>query len=147
MLDYDAFNAAIDAEAIMQKVHDICKNEKFRDVPSGTYIIKILSMELSTSRSGKPMCKMRFRITEGEHQGRYIFYNQVVEQVFQININNEFLRSLKAGDVEFVDYNQYSHRIQDMRNTIAAESLTYELCYGKNDKGYSTYKIVAVHKG
>lgn len=45
----------------------------FEPLPAGSYAAKIDTCELTTSSTGKPMLKIVWSITEGEHAGRMLF--------------------------------------------------------------------------
>ncbi len=47
----------------------------FAPLPAGTYTARILSGELSTSKSGTPSYKLTFKALEGEHAGRQFWHD------------------------------------------------------------------------
>lgn len=140
---FDKWNKAVDLEGLKSDVDNAKKNE-YVDVPYGTYEVKLTKAELKpTKTSGDPMGSLWFKVVAGDYKGQTIFMNQVVTQGFQINILNEFLRSLDSGvEIEFVDYKQYSDMLMDVAE--ACEGLEFALDYGVNNKGFNTYKILEV---
>ena len=140
---FDKWNKAVDLEGLKKDVNDSAKNE-YVDVPYGTYEVKLTKAELKpTKTSGDPMGSLWFKVVAGDYKGQTIFMNQVVTQGFQINILNEFLRSLDTDvEIEFVDYKQYSDMLMDVAETC--EGLEFALDYGVNNKGFNTYRILEV---
>lgn len=148
-MDFSIWNNAIDAEKFAKELEELKKNEnrKYPEIEPGNYFVKVEKMELKASRDGDPMVSIQFRILEGECKKACIFYNQVVTKPFQIHLANTFLESLKSGiDVNFDgNYENYSNLILDIAE--ACDKLEFDLCYGKNAKGYRTFKIVEVYEG
>ncbi len=141
---WDQFDKAIDTKALANEVKNSTSSD-FPEIPHGEYEVAITKMELGASKtSHKPMVTVWFKIVSGEYKGNLIFWNQVVENRFQIHTMNEFLRSLDSGiDVDFVTYNQYGNMIMDIHEAIT-DKLEYALDYGENNRGYNTYKIKEV---
>lgn len=72
--------------------------------------------------------------------------NQLITEGWQIGQVNKFLRSLDVNDtVEFKTYGQYNDMIMDMMESIDG-NLEFLLEYGKNKKGYKTFKIKDVYE-
>ena len=74
--------------------------------------------------------------------------NRLITEGWQIGQVNKFLRSLDVedcGTVEFKTYGQYNNLIMDMMESIDG-SLEFLLEYGKNKKGYNTFKIKDVYE-
>ena len=93
------------------------------------------------------MLSIWFKIIAGPYKNSIIFYNQVINQGFQIHFANEMLRSLDSGlDIpsEFKGYAAYNNLIMDVFEEIDGQSLEYGHEYGENNKGFNTYKIVDV---
>lgn len=145
-MDFSKWNSAIDKEQFEKDLEEIKKNGggDFPEIEPGEYVVKIEKMELKASKKGDPMVSIMFRILEGEHKKACIFFNQVVNQPFQIHLANEFLNSLET-DVEAAfhgDYKEYNDIILDIFE--ACDKLEFSLEYGENSKGYKTYKIKEV---
>ena len=64
-MDFSKFNKAVDLEALK---HDIQEAEEnggsgdYKDVPTGTYEVKIEKMEIKESKKGDPMLSVWFKI-------------------------------------------------------------------------------------
>lgn len=142
---FDKWNKAVDLDGLKKDMANAAQDQKeYVDVPAGLYEVKLTKAELKASKtSHNPMVSMWFKVIAGDYKGQTIFMNQIVTQGFQLNIVNEFLRSLDTGiDIEFVDYKQYSEMLLDVAE--ACESLEFALDYGENAKGYKTFKITEV---
>ena len=138
---WDQFDSAIDTKALADEVKNGADFPSYREVPLGTYEVAIEKLELVSSKSGKPMGTIWFKVLTGEYKGSRIFYNQVLEQAFQVHMFNEFLRSLDSGaEVGFNTYRQYGELLMDIAERID-KKLEYGLIYGENKKGYPTFEI------
>lgn len=138
---WDQFDESIDTKALADDVKNSAGSPVYREVPEGTYEVSIDKLELVSSKSGKPMGTVWFKVLTGEYKGSRIFMNQVVEQAFQVHTFNEFLRSLDSGvEIEFKSYRQYGEMLMNIAEAID-KKLEYALIYGKNSKGYPTFEI------
>ncbi len=149
-IDFSKFDKMYNSEQLAKDVEEVAKNGgtgTYEDVPEGLYAVAIEKMELTESRKGDPMLSVWFKIRDGKFKGSYIFMNQVITRDFQIHIVNEFLRSLDSGvdEIKFVNYSQYNQLILDIAEAIDSDNLSYDLRYGKNAKGYSTFEIESVY--
>lgn len=141
-MDFSKWNKAIDKEQFEKDLKEIKENG---EIEPGAYVVKIEKMELKESSKGDPMLSIQFRILDGEHKKACIFYNQVVLQPFQVHLANTFLNSLDT-DIEAAfhgDYEEYNNIILDIFE--ACDKLEFLLAYGKNNKGYNTYRIKEVY--
>ena len=145
---WEEFDSKVDVTGLQNDIKDAEENGGVRkEVPHGNYEVKINKMELKKSKNGDPMLSIWFKILAGEYANCMIFMNQLVVQGIQIHIANEFLRSLDTGvDVEFKTYSQYANLINEIRETIDAQKLEYELKYEDN-KGYNKFTIANVFEG
>lgn len=143
-IDYSKFDKMVDIEGLKKDMHEAEENGgDFKEVPHGSYEVKIQKMELVESKKGDPMVSIWFKILTGEYKGSLLFMNQVITQGFQIHIVNQLLRSLDSGiEIEFVSYSQYGALLMDIHEAID-DSLEYALEYGEN-KGFNTFKITEV---
>jgi hypothetical protein len=146
-VNWEKFDKAIDLTGLQEDIKDAQENGgTFKEVPHGQYEVKIEKLELVESKSGNPMVTCWMKVLEGDFKGSLIFYNQVVNQGFQIHLANEFLRSLESGiDVEFESYSQYEQLLMDIHEAIDGLS-EYGLKYGEGKKGFSTYEITEVYE-
>ena len=114
-----------------------------KEVPYGTYEVKIEKLELVESKTGKPMVTSWMRIIAGEYQ-IYFIQESVVHTAFGIHMANEFLRSLDSGiDVTFENFTQYHNLILDIHEAIDG-NYEYAVEYGETNKGFKTFKITEV---
>lgn len=143
---FDKWNKAVDGEALKKDVKEAAENSgSYREVPYGTYEVRVEKMELveckSDKHKGEPMISVWFKIVTGEYKDSLIFMNNLLVQGFQIHIVNEFLKSLDTDvDVEFDgNYEHYNNMILDVFE--GTQELEYVLNYGQTKKGYNSYTI------
>lgn len=144
---WDKFDKTVDTEGLAQDVKEAAENGvgNYKEVPHGTYEVSVEKMELVESKKGDPMVTIWFKIvSDGEYKGSLIFFNQVVNQGFQIHIVNDLIRSMDVDvDTDFVSYNQYGNMLMDAFEQING-NLEFALKYGEGKKGFSTYEITEV---
>ena len=145
--DFSRFDDELDLEALAQEIDASEKgngsNGDFKEVPLGNYEAKIDKLELSVSKSGKPMLTCWFKILAGEFKNSRLFMNQVIEQGFQIHIANDFLRSLESDlEIKFKTFKQYEQLVMDVAEAI--DGLEYAVKYGETSKGFKTFEITDV---
>lgn len=145
-MDFSKFDKAVDLDGLKKDIEGAKENTgNFKEVPHGTYEVKVEKMELVESKKGDPMVSIWFKILNGEFKNSLIFYNQVITQGFQIHLVNELLRSMDTGleGIEFESYSQYGQLLMDVHETIDG-SLEFGLKYGETSKGFPTYEITEV---
>lgn len=148
---FDKWNKNIDVAGLQKDIAEADQQNgsgDYKEVPDGTYEVKIEKIELKASSKGDPMVSMWFRILSGDFKNSMIFMNQVITQGFQISQLNRFLKSLQAVDddqIEFKDYSQYNDLLMDIFEEVDG-TLEFLLNYGTNKKGYHTYKIEDVYE-
>ena len=145
-MDYSKFDKMMDLDGLKKDIEDAASNGggDYKEVPFGSYEVKVEKLELTESKKGDPMVTIWFKIITGDYKNSLIFMNQVITQGFQIHIANEFLRSLDSGlDVEFEKYSQYGQLLMDIHEAID-NKLEYVLEYDQNKKGFNTYEITDV---
>lgn len=148
--DFSKFDDELDLAGLMEDIENAEKGEggngDFKEVPLGNYEAKIDKLELSVSKSGKPMLTCWFKILAGEFKNSRLFMNQVIEQGFQIHIANDFLRSLESGlEIKFTPnggYKAYEQMVMDVAEEI--DGLDYAVKYGETSKGFKTFEITDV---
>lgn len=148
---WDKFDKAADLKGLQEDINEAKENGggQFKEVPLGTYEVGIEKIELKETRNNDPMISIWFKILDGKFKNSRIFYNQVINQGFQIHIANEFLRSLETDiDIEFESYSQYNEMLMDVKEKIDEEGLEYALVYGENpkNKNFNTFKIDEVYQ-
>ena len=148
---FDKWNKSIDVAGLQKDIAEADQQNgsgDYKEVPDGTYEVKIEKIELKASSKGDPMVSMWFRILSGDFKNSMIFMNQVITQGFQISQLNRFLKSLQAVDddqIEFKDYSQYNDLLMDIFEEVDG-TLEFLLNYGTNKRGYHTYKIEDVYE-
>lgn len=145
---FSRFNEMIDVEGLKNDIESAANSTgDFVEVPKGDYEVKVVKLELGetgerSKTPGMPMAKVWFDIIAGEYKGQKIFMNQMLTTGFGIHKMNELLTSLESGiTVVFENFEQYA----DLMKQIFAEidgKAEYQLAYGENNKGFSTYTIV-----
>ena len=122
-------------------------NREYEKVPHGNYEVKVDKMELKPTKKGDPMVSIWFTILDGKYKNSKLFMNQVVTQGFQLNIMNNFLRSMETGvNIEFVDYAQYADMLLDVAEACDTNKLEFAVKYEDN-KGYDKFTIFEVFEG
>ena len=142
---WEKFDKEIDVEGLKHDAEEAAKNGgNFKEVPYGTYEVKVNKMELKESKTNKPMLSIWFKILDGEYKDSIIFYNQVLSTGFGLHSADNFLRSLDSGvTVEFKNFRQYNNLILDIAEAIDGV-LEYGLEYSEGKNGFSNYKITDV---
>lgn len=138
----------IDVEGLKKDIEDAANSTgEFVEVPKGDYEVKVVKIELGetgekSKTPGMPMAKVWFEILAGEYKGQKIFMNQMLTSGFGIHKMNEFLTSLETGvSVVFENFEQYSELFNQIFDEVDGKA-EYQLAYGENNKGFSTYTIV-----
>ena len=142
---WEKFDKKIDTKVLKEGIKQAKENGSgnYEEVPYGTYEVNIEKIELRESKKGDPMVSIWFNIIAGGLKNSKIFYNQVINQGFQIHLCNELLKSLDTGvNVEFDSYAQYNEVLMDVAE--GTKTLEYALKYGENKKGFPTYEITEV---
>lgn len=122
-------------------------NVEFKEVPKGDYEVKVTKLGLGetgerSKTPGMPMVKVWFDIIAGEYKGQKIFMNQTLTSAFGIHKMNEMLTAFETGiPVVFENFVQYDELLKTIFNEIDGKA-EYQLAYGENNKGFSTYTIV-----
>lgn len=145
---FEKFNSMIDVDGLKQDVETAASNSgDFVEVPKGDYEVKITKIELGetgekSKTPGMPMAKVWFDILAGEFKGQKIFMNQMLTSGFGIHKMNELLNSLETGiTVHFENFVQYANLLKQIFDAVDGVA-EYQLHYGENNKGFSTYDIV-----
>ena len=142
---WEKFDKKIDTKVLKEGIKQARENGggDYEEVPQGTYEVAVEKIELRESKKGDPMVSIWFKIIAGRYKNSIIFYNQVINQGFQIHLCNELLKSLDTGvNVEFDSYAQYNEVLMDVAE--GTKTLEYALKYGENKKGFPTYEITEV---
>lgn len=145
---FEKFNSMIDVEGLKKDVETAASSDgDFVEVPNGDYEVKIKKLEIGetgekSKTPGMPMAKVWFEILAGEMKGQLIFMNQMLTSGFGIHKTNEFLTSLETDiTIQFENFEQYNDLFKQVFEAVDGKA-EFQLAYGKNNKGYSTYTIV-----
>ena len=144
---FEKWNKEIDVKGLAEDVKQASQNTgggNYVDVPVGIYEVKLAKAEVKATKNGDPMVTLQFKVLDGEYKSQSIWMNQVITQGFQINIMNEFLRSMDTDvEIEFIDYAQYNDMLMDVVEACDGK-LEFALDYDVNNKGFNTYKITEI---
>ncbi len=142
------FNSMMDVEGLKQDIESAASNTgDFVEVPKGDYEVKVVKIELGetgerSKTPGMPMAKVWFEVLAGEYKGQKIFMNQMLTSGFGIHKMNELLNALETGiHVVFENFEQYNELFNQIFDAVDGKA-EYQLAYGENNKGFSTYTIV-----
>ena len=142
---FEEFDKKFNLEGLKNDIEEAKNNSgEYQEVPVGTYEVKVEKLELTKSKTDKPMVKAQFRIVTGDHAKQCIFMNQLVDEGFKINIMNEFLKSLDSEMYVYFDsFKQYNDLILDIHEYIDGK-LEYLLEYSENKNGFKKFTIKGV---
>ena len=147
---FEKWNNNTDLAGLRNDIEEAKKsdgNRTYETVPHGNYEVKVDKMELKPTKKGDPMVSIWFTILDGKYKNSKLFMNQVVTQGFQLNIMNNFLRSMETGvNIEFVDYAQYADMLLDVAEACDTNKLEFAVKYEDN-KGYDKFTIFDVFEG
>ena len=124
---------------------------EFAEVPDGTYLCSVVSMELGQSkRTGMPMIKTQFKIMDGEYANMRMFSNRLVlrsldkstDDSFLVHLCNEFLESFHVVDcVKLENLAQYEATVDYIAGSICNPVIGYQV-EKVTRKGFTDYQIV-----
>lgn len=145
---FEKFNSMVDVEGLKADVEKAASSDgDFVEVPHGDYEVKVSKIELGetgekSKTPGMPMAKVWFDILAGDFKGQKIFMNQMLTSGFGIHKMNELLNSLETGiTVQFENFTQYADLFKQIFDAVDGKA-EFQLAYGQNNKGFSTYTIV-----
>lgn len=144
---WNEFDKKIDTKELQKDIADAAENGgNYKEVPVGKYEVAVEKMELVKSKKGDPMVTIWFKVVgkDDPYKGSLIFFNQVINQGFQVHIVNELLRAMDSGvNIHFDTYTQYGNMLMDVHEAIDGK-LEYALNYSQNSKGYNQFEIEEV---
>lgn len=124
---------------------------EFAEVPDGTYLCSVVSMELGQSkRTGMPMVKTQFKIMDGEYANMRMFSNRLVlrsldkstDDSFLVHLCNEFLESFHVVDcVKLENLAQYEATVDYIAGSICTPVIGYQV-EKVTRKGFTDYHII-----
>lgn len=138
MIDFTQFDENL--TEVLNEVSNASSGEK-KEVPYGDYEVKLTKLELTVSKSQKPMVAMWFKVLNGAYAGCLIFNYVLVDKGFNIHRVNEMLRTL-GYPVEFKSYSDYAAALKD--GYLALKDIEFAISYNQNEKGYTDIKILQV---
>ena len=150
MIDFSKYDKKTDLEGLKEDTQKAIENGgEFEEVPTGTYEVSISELELTMSKSDKPMVKIWYTILSGDYENNKIFQYQLVDTGQKLAIIKPLLEKLTDGEIDviFDSYSQYANLINEIKDFIEDNSLEYSLEYSENKKGFKTYKILEVFEG
>lgn len=149
-IDFSKYDRETDLEGLKEDTQKAIENGgEFDEVPPGTYEVAISELELTMSKSDKPMVKIWYTILSGDYENNKIFQYQLVDKGQKLAIIKPLLEKLSDGEIEvsFESFAQYANLIDEIKEFAEDNSLEYSLEYGENKKGFKTYKILEVFEG
>ena len=132
------FDSMYDLEGLKADAKKSEDENEYKEVPFGTYEVKIEKAELKESKTHKPMVSIWFKIIAGENEGQMIFYNQVVSEGFQLGIVYRMLSKIACTELHFESFTA----LEDTLNACVDIELSLEYSEGK--KGFANYKILEI---
>lgn len=149
-IDYDKWEKKIDSKKFKEDIKEVEENgTQFKEVPHGTYEVRIVDLKLKESKAGNIMVAGQFGVLEGEYKGSSIFMNQLVDEDWKMERFNKFLRSLEIfddSDIYFENWKQYDDLLKDLVEEAEKQKLEYLLEHLENSKGFVEYKIKEVYQ-
>lgn len=150
---FEKWNKEMNVEELKKDIKQVEKQtqaNEYKEVEVGSYEVKIDKMSIKECQSqrhfGEPMFFVQFRILDGEFKNKCVFMNQLITEPWQLDIVINFLYSLKVKDfVEFRDYAQFNNLICEIKDEID-DKLEFLLDYGKNNRGFNTFRISEVYE-
>jgi hypothetical protein len=142
---FEKFDQQFDVQSLKEELKNVDAGDgQFREVPLGTYEVRIEKLELVQSKTGRPMLTCWMRIVSGEYKNLLLFMNQVVDTGFGLYNANQFLCALDSCvEVKFESFAQYNDLILNIHEAID-ETYEYLVEYGQTSKGFNTFKITEV---
>ena len=138
MADFSKFDKQIDLAQLRKEAEEIKKNGgtgEYPEIEEGIYRGKFEKLEVGTTKDGRPMLRVMFRITEGQHKKQCLFMNRVLygtkNDANMIASAEGWLESLEpsedVGDVIFRGYSEFADLVMDIAEDIS--ELEYDVNY------------------
>lgn len=125
-MDFSNFDKAINEAELAKQLEEAKNNapQTDKEVPAGTYTVKIEKMELGATKDGRPMFKVQCRILDGEFKKWCLFMNRVLygtkNDANMINSVIGWLEKLEPSEpVEFKNYSQFADLVLDIFEEVA----------------------------
>lgn len=160
MMDFSKFDAELNMEQLNREIEEAKENGgtgEQLEAPAGRYEGKIENMEIGTTKDGRPMFKLMFRITNGieaateEYVSHFkkkkpcLFMNRVL---YGTKNDGNMLQSVigwlekleSEKQIQFKSYSQFSELVLDLGEE--AENLSLEINY--NPDSFNNISIESV---
>lgn len=150
MIDLTKFDKQTDLEGLQKDINTAGDNE-YKEIPLGAYEVSLDKIEITETKKAppRPMVSIWYKIVDGEYKNSIIFQNQVIEKAVAIKMLCRHLKEFKLiepENIKFESYVQFNDLLLDLHEIADEGKYTFQLNYGKNDKGYNTYDIEKVWK-
>ena len=151
-MDFSKFDNQVNLDQLKKDAEEIKKNGgtgDFPEIEEGVYTGKIEKLEVGSTKDGRPMLKVQFRITENPHKNSCLFMNRVLfgtkNDANMIASALGWLETLEpseeVGPIIFQSYSQFSDLVLDIAEDVA--ELEYDVDY---DPGaFNNISIAAVY--
>lgn len=141
-MDFSQFDKQVDLKSLNESINEAIENGGTGDYPeieAGEYHGKIEKLEVGATKDGRPMMKVMFRITEGEHKKSCLFMNRVLygtkNDGNMIASAIGWLETLEPsediGDIIFESYSQFADLVLDIADDIS--ELEYDITYDPDE--------------
>lgn len=133
-MDFTKFDKKVNAQEMASQIDEAKKNPQTsgKEVPAGTYTVKLEKMELGATKDGRPMFKVMCRIVEGEFKKYCLFLNRVIygtkNDANMIASVLGWLEKLTDEPVEFTNYSQFADKVLDIYEDLT-DSIELEVKY------------------
>lgn len=157
-VDYSKFDEIVDIKGVKEDM----KNNNGKDVPEDTYDVALLDLQLgetgpNSKTPGSPMIKAKFEIINGDYEGTWVWYNQVVSTGTGLNMGLGFIRSLIPDEAEHMEVRDgflpdavtsYAElgELLDMLKPFIMDHFEYALRIKKSSSGYTNYTVEEIYK-
>lgn len=144
---FDKWDKNVDTEGLQKDIAEAEANGgqgDYREVPVGTYEVKIDKMEIkecgSEKHAGEPMFTVQFRILEGDFENSCLFMNQLITEGWQIGQVNKFLSLEKFVAFENKSKLTNAKKLLKAKNSPVLQMKKNDLL--ENLKKHSRYKTM-----
>lgn len=151
-MDFSKFDQQVNLDQLKKDAEEIKKNGgtgDFPEIEEGIYRGKIERLEVGSTKDGRPMLKVQFRITEGNHKKSCLFMNRVLfgtkNDANMIASALGWLETLEpseeVGPIMFESYSQFNDLVLDIAEDVA--ELEYDVDYDPD--AFNNISIVEVY--
>lgn len=152
-MDFSQFDKKVDLDSLNKDIAEAIENGGTGDYPeieAGDYHGKIENLEVGTTKDGRPMLKVMFRITEGDNKKSCLFMNRVLygtkNDGNMIASAIGWLETLEpsedVGEIIFESYSQFADLVLDIAEDVS--ELEYDIGYDPDD--FNSIHIESVYE-